>query len=149
MAKARARPTYSEAVAEMICARLAEGQGLRGACAGQDMPSPATVMGWIIDNYQGFGERYARAKEIAVAILSEELVEISDDGAKDVKVDADGRESIDHDAINRARLRVDTRKWLLSKLIPKKYGERLDVKHTATVTLLDVLGGNGSSSEEA
>ena len=74
-----------------------------------------------LDADPALAERYARAKSAALEAMANDILEISD---------GDG----DH---NRARLRVDTRKWLLSKLAPKKYGDKLDVdlKGKLTVTL--------------
>jgi hypothetical protein len=63
---------------------------------------------------------YARAREDRADLMADEILLISD--AKDTDV-------------NRDRLRVDTRKWLLSKLQPKKYGDKLDIEHTGGITL--------------
>lgn len=57
--------------------------------------------------------------------MADELLEISDDGLNDRMVDDDGNERIDYDHIARSRLRVDTRKWLLSKALPKIYGDKI------------------------
>ena len=64
-------------------------------------------------------------------ILAEQILEISDDVSSDYTELEDGRKVIDHEAIQRSRLRVDTRKWLASKLYPKRYGDRVDVDHTS------------------
>jgi hypothetical protein len=95
-------------------------------------------MGWVLSDLHGFGERYARAKEIAAHMLAEEIAEIADDGSRDYTVTEDGREIPDHDHINRSKLRVDSRKWLLSKLLPKKYGDKVDLN----------LGGQGKENPQ-
>jgi hypothetical protein len=59
--------------------------------------------------------------------MADRLLEIADDGTKDFKLDSHGNLIADHEHINRSRLRVDTRKWYLSKLAPKRYGEKVDV----------------------
>lgn len=56
--------------------------------------------------------------------MAEEILQIADDGRNDTYEDADGHERTDSDVIQRSRLRVDTRKWLMSKLAPKKYGDK-------------------------
>jgi len=58
--------------------------------------------------------------------LAEEILEIADDGINDTYETEDGKEKVNQDVINRSRLRVDTRKWLMSKLAPKKFGERVE-----------------------
>lgn len=64
--------------------------------------------------------------------MAEDILLIADDNGKDTYVSEDGVEQTDHDVIARARLRVDTRKWLLSKLQPKKYGDKMDLNATIT-----------------
>lgn len=88
-------------------------------------------------------ERYARAKEAALEAMADEILDIADEVAGDTFEDDQGNVKIAPDVVNRARLRVDTRKWLLSKLAPKKYGDKLDVdaKVGVTVTLPSPLAG--------
>jgi hypothetical protein len=76
---------------------------------------------------------YARAKEEMAEHFAEEMLEIADDGSNDwIERELERGNVIkvaDHEHIARSRLRVDTRKWLMSKLLPKKYGEKLDVNN--------------------
>lgn len=72
-------------------------------------------------------KRYARACEMRAEVMANEIIDISDDQENDVIITLDGNEIVNHNVINRSRLRVDTRKWLLSKLQPKKYGDKIDV----------------------
>ena len=82
--------------------------------------------------------RYARAKDLWLSFLAEETLDISDSREGDVIVDeATGKPIVNHNVIQRDRLRVDTRKWLLSKLVPKKYGDKIDV--TSDGKKLEVL----------
>ena len=62
--------------------------------------------------------------------MADELLEIADDGRNDRIADEDGNERTDHDVIARSRLRVDTRKWLLSKALPKIYGDKVQNEHS-------------------
>lgn len=90
------------------------------------MPARKTVNLWISNNKRGEGDNYARAREDYQDKVFEEILTISDDGSRDYTVDEDdGREVVDHDHIQRSRLRVDSRKWMLSKMDPKKYGDRI------------------------
>lgn len=72
-------------------------------------------------------KQYARACEKRADLIFEEIKELSDKQDKDVYIDAEGNERIDHNVIHRNKLQIDTRKWMLSKMMPKKYGERLDL----------------------
>jgi hypothetical protein len=93
-----------------------------------------------------FSQQYAKAREALLDHWAEEITEIADDGSNDwIKREAEeGRVEIKVDAehINRSRLRVDTRKWLLSKLAPKKYGDKTQVEHSGSVTLEQLITGS-------
>lgn len=97
----------------------------------------STVFKWLRD-YPKFSEQYARAKEVQVEAFAEDLIAISDDGENDtyeVKIGDTGEtvKKTDHDVIARSKLRVDTRKWLMSKMLPKKYGDRLGLDHSGSI----------------
>ncbi len=122
--------TYTRDVANLICAKMSAGASLRSICAADGMPPASTVRGWVVQDIDGFAERYARARDEQMANMAEELLEIADDGSRDYKKDADGRDVPDYDHIQRSKLRVDTRKWLLSKLMPKVYGDKVTTEVT-------------------
>lgn len=134
--KPRIRPTYSAAIAEEICDRLAKGESLKSICRDERMPDDHTVRKWVIDDYEGFAPQYARARDIGLEVMAEETIEIADDSGLDVVMTENGPRP-DGEVINRAKLRVDTRKWLLSKLAPKRYGDRLQVDATVSVEAMD------------
>lgn len=115
---------YSQETAEFICLRIANGESLRKIVADPDMPASSTVFKWLSEQ-KSFSEQYARAREAQMEVMAQEIIDIADDGRNDTYTDEDGNEHTNHDVINRSRLRVDTRKWLMSKLAPKKYGDRL------------------------
>lgn len=83
-------------------------------------------------------QRYARAKEKQLELLADEIIDIADDASNDfmkvVKNDIE-YEVENKELTKRSVLRVDSRKWLLSKLLPKKYGDKLDLNHAGNVTL--------------
>jgi len=129
------RPTvFTPAIAEEICERLSEGESLRSICRDERMPSERTVRGWVIEDRDGFSTQYARAREAQAHSMAEELLEISDDGSNDWmerrKQDGSVETVLDAEHVQRSRLRADTRKWLLSKMLPKVYGERVTTEHT-------------------
>lgn len=124
------RPSdYSRVIADLICERLAEGESLRAICRDEEMPAISTVMLWAI-RHKEFSEQYARAREQQAELYAAELIDIADEEPKHFVPDADGgvSERIDPAGIQRNKLRVDTRKWVASKLLPKKYGEKSAVE---------------------
>jgi hypothetical protein len=122
----RGRPSeYTEELAAKICSKLAEGKTLRAVCRIDGMPPESTVRRWALDDFNGFAAQYARAREIGYHSMADETLDIADDGTNDVIHDEDGHETTNYDVIARSRLRVDTRKWLLSKALPKVYGEKI------------------------
>lgn len=128
----RGRPSvYTAEIAATICARLAEGQSLREVCRGKGMPGETTVRSWAIDDVHGFSAQYAKAREAGYQLLADELLEIADDGSNDwmqrKNADGDSEDVVNHEHIARSRLRVDTRKWMLSKVLPKIYGDKVAV----------------------
>jgi len=130
------RPSsYTQEIADEICAQLAEGKSLRSVCKAESMPSVTTVFSWM-RLYPEFLKQYARSKEESADFLAEDLMDISDDGTNDWMASNDPdnpgyRANGEH--IARSRLRVDTRKWIASKLKPKKYGEKLDIAHSGSI----------------
>lgn len=128
------RPTeYTEERATYICQEIRKGRSLKSICREEEMPSAGAVILWASEDREGFADRYARACSIRLDVLSEELIEISDDSRNDSYVDEEGREHVNYDHIQRSKLRVDTRKWLLSKLRPEKYGKRQKLEHSGEV----------------
>jgi len=118
--------------AEMICERIAEGFTLRQIAKELGVASPSAIVNWARDD-EAFREQYARAKDLQADRFAEEIIEIADDGTNDwIKREIDGREVtvLDHEHIQRSKLRVDARRWLMAKMAPKKYGEKTEVAHT-------------------
>lgn len=129
------RPSdYTPEKATEICVRIADGQSVREIARGEDMPSMATIFRWL-SVHPEFQEQYARAKEAQALYLAEEILDVADDGTNDwmERKNDDGETigwNVNGEAIQRSKLRVDTRKWLLSKLLPKKYGDRVAMEHS-------------------
>jgi hypothetical protein len=122
-ARKTGRPSaYTPSVAAAICEALADGISLRKLCAQPAMPSMTTVMRWLADETkQEFRLHYAHAREAQADLFAHEILEIADDSSGDT-INKDGSIRINNEFIARARLRIDSRKWLASKLVPKKYG---------------------------
>jgi hypothetical protein len=111
----RGRPTvYTPELGDAICALLAEGETLNAICKRDEIPvSESTVRGWALNAEHPFSANYARAREVGYHKLADETLDIAD------------AQETDPGQVARDRLRVDTRKWLLSKALPKIYGDKL------------------------
>lgn len=147
---------YSEAVAERICEALANGRSLRSVCRDDGMPSQTTVFRWLADErFAPFRERYARAREAQADAIFDEIIDIADDGSNDWmerrREDGSVDEAVNHEHIQRSKLRIDARKWMAGKLAPKKYGDKLDVDVTSGGQAIGLAGfyGQGSAEEAA
>lgn len=93
-------------------------------------------------------ERYAHAKELALEAMADEMVALADESriGEKTKETKDGTFTEKGDMVDRSRLQIDTRKWLLSKLAPKKYGDKLDVEHSGGVTVEVMRFGKGPAT---
>lgn len=131
--KAGRPSSFTQEIADEICERIADGESLRSICGGGAMPNKSTVFRWLGAN-EIFRDQYARAKEAQAEALADEIVDIADDGQNDwMERNAEDNAGwvANGEALQRSRLRVDARKWIASKLLPKKYGDRqqVDVTH--------------------
>lgn len=125
------RPSkYTPAKGRAICKLLADGMTLNQVCERLGFAS-RTVRRWAVDQDE-FAPQYARSREIGYQKMADDLLDVADDGRNDW-MDTKFGPKVDREAVERSKLRVDTRKWLLSKALPKVYGEKLDVvnKHEA------------------
>jgi hypothetical protein len=128
------RPSeYSAERAAEICDLLAEGLSLRQIAARDGMPTKTTILRWLTHpDHADFRAQYARAREAQTEHFADEILEIADDGSNDwmerETEKGDIQAVVDHEHINRSRLRIDARKWLMAKLAPKKYGDKLQTE---------------------
>jgi hypothetical protein len=130
------RPTiYTPELGDVICERLASGESLIGICEDEGMPCESAVRAWALNPEHDIYAKYTRARELQAERMADEIIEIADERTGDKRTLRDGSEVIDNEAIQRSRLRVDTRKWYLSKVLPKKYGERTTVESTVKYDL--------------
>ncbi len=101
-------------------------------------PSAQTICEWRFD-HPLFAEQYAQAKRIQADLLAEEILEISDDSSNDFIEDKEGNEKLNSEHVQRSRLRVDSRKWIACKLLPKVYGDKVQNEVVAVVRHEDAL----------
>ena len=122
---------YTLELAEEICQRIASGESLAAICRSEHMPPTATVQTWVLDNREGFAAVFDRARELRAEKWAEELIDIADDSTNDYmdRVNAQGNVTrvLDTEHVARTRLRLDTRKWVISKVLPKKYGDKVEL----------------------
>lgn len=127
--KKAGRPTnYSPEFAETICDAIAtSSKGITRLC--HDNPdwcvNPDTVYSWL-NKHKEFSDMYARAKQQQIEVIIDEILSIADDSSCDYVINDEGKLIVDHEHINRSRLRIDTRKWLAAKLVPRLYGNVTD-----------------------
>lgn len=120
-----------------ICLRLAAGEPLAVICRDLDL-NIRTVNHWRKED-QGIADQFNDARDLGHDAIAAECICIADDGRRDYTKDKDGREVVDHDHIQRAKLRIDTRLKLLSKWDPRRYGDKLITENTnhTTVEVVD------------
>ena len=107
-------------LADMVLAGMRNGLSTFKACAAVGVHH-STFVGWVGEDAE-LANNYARAREDLIERIANEVIELSD---VDVGMQPDGKK--DWAAVQKQKLQVDTRKWLLSKLDPRKYGEKLEV----------------------
>jgi len=128
--KPMGRPTkYTAELGALICKVVSTtSDGLRTMCRkNPEFPTAETIRVWRLD-ISDFSALYAKAKLVQADILAEECLDIADDDSRDIKINDDGYEVFNGEFAARSRIRIDTRKWLASKLLPKQYGEAKELQ---------------------
>lgn len=104
---------YTPELANEICERIALGESLKAICSETGMPAQSTIFAWLKEIGE-FSEMYARAREMQAHCMVDEIIEIADNVIEE------------KDAIQKAKLRIDTRKWVAAKYHRKYYGDSTD-----------------------
>lgn len=134
--------SFTNEIADTICRRLSEGESLRSICATEGMPDRETVRRWRAAD-DGFDRQIMQARVAQAENMADELIDIADDGTNDYveRVRDDGVTHVvfDGEHYQRSRLRVDVRKWYLSKVLPKIYGDKLGVELSGDEALLAAM----------
>jgi len=137
--------SYSAPVARRICERIMHGETLKEIAKDPKMPSSNTVVKWLANpELADFREMYYYAKRVYAELLIEEIITLADDRSEDWEPTYDAAGNFtgwvpNNDTVQRSRLRIDTRKWLATKLLPKIYGDKVDVSHGVKGELADIL----------
>lgn len=137
------RPSiYTKELGDKICSELAEGKSLRHICLQEGMPEARTVHYWLLDkDKEDFFQQYARARDIQAENMFDEILAISDESRTDI---VGGDDKSDNARVQAHRLRVDSRKWYLSKVLPKKFGDKLDMTTNGKDFPVPIYGGNST-----
>ena len=136
---------YDQDTANQVCEMLQGGKSLRASCVDLDL-NPSTILLWA-KSHPEFNEQYTRAREIGYGLLADEIVSIADTPliGVETKIKQDGsRETTEGDMLGHRKLQIDTRKWMLSKMLPKVYGDKLELSGDAnnpihTVTRVELV----------
>lgn len=127
---ATGRPSlYSEQLVDEICEKIAtSNKGLHTILSENEaFPSFSTVFNWLSQpDKKYFLDKYTHARELQAEFLADEMIKIADDSSNDTEQTEFG-EKENKEWTNRSRLRVETRKWIASKLKPKVYGDKIDI----------------------
>jgi SHS2 domain-containing protein len=125
-----AEQIYTQEHFDRIWDEMAKGRSLKSICNDEGMPTERTVMRRVAAD-DVLCQQYARAMEQRADAIFDGMLDIADNTEKDMITLEDGREIVDHNVIGRDKLRIDTRKWILSRMNPKKYGDSSKVDVTS------------------
>lgn len=118
------RPSsFTPEVGDAICSRMSDGESLRAICREEGMPHVGTFLRWVA-NDSILREQYETAMEQRADAMFEEMFQIADETNRD-NIETENGDRPNAEWISRSRLRVDVRKWALSKMMPKKYGDKV------------------------
>jgi len=143
--KKKGRPsTYTKEMGQTLCTRMALGETMAEITKETGMPSKEVIYQWR-QIHPDFDSMYTRAREDQMHAWADQIISFADDGTEDVLRDGDGNPVLKangdpklyREHIDRTRLRIDTRKWLMAKILPKVFGDRMAVDATHTVEQKD------------
>lgn len=117
-----------ETAMTFVLQQIADGKSVKSIFDKREIELPTRSMfhTWLIEN-SGFLDKYEKSMIMRSDIIFDEILEIADETANDEIDLGDGIKAVNHEAIQRARLKIDARKWILAKMVPKKYGDKVDV----------------------
>lgn len=134
---------FTNEIFDEICALICKGESLRSICRSKDMPSIETFR-MHVNKDESKAAHYAHAREERAEYIFEECMDIADQSENDI----DELGQVDQEAIQRAKLRIDTRKWMLGKMQPKKYGDKIGIDMKAEITAAPTIMFGDTSTKE-
>ena len=109
--------------------------------------SSKTFYEWIEEDEEKV-KQYARVTELRAEALLDEMFDIVDETSHDTITTDKGQEIPNGEWMQRSRLRYDARKWLIGKLNPKKYGDKIQNEHSGEIKSTIISLGNGINPNE-
>lgn len=129
----------------LILSEIEEGASLRSILRREEMPNKQTFFNWIYEDKEKV-DQYARACELRSESIFEDILEIADETSGDKQYTESG-EVIDSEYVARSRIKIDARKWMLGKMNPKKYGDKIQQEVSGEITTTVISLGNGIKPE--
>ena len=155
------RPSeYTEAIADLICIRIAEGESLREIVKTEGMPDRVTIYRWLLA-HKDFRNHYTQAREDQADTYADEIIAIADEMPEVIAVTDKHGALIEHKLdgafLQWQKNRIDARKWTAMKLKPKKYGEKVTVggapgepvEHKVEISMFDAIVKNLELTKQA
>lgn len=143
------RPSlYTQELADKICEQIGNGHSMRTICAPEDMPDMSTVFRWI-RTHEEFRNQYARACEERTEAHNESLLDFGDE-AIELAQNSDPKAA--GAVVQAVKLKADNLKWVMSKMKPKKYGDKLDMTTNGKdlpTPLLNAIRNNDSDQKDS
>jgi len=116
---------YTQAIGDKVCELIASGHSLNEVAAKPGMPAKSQILRWAAHSANAqFCNQYTKAMEIRLEGMADDIHDIADNGRNDW-MERNGQQVTNPEALNRSRLRCDVRKWTLARLLPKKYGDKI------------------------
>lgn len=132
-----------EEIIKIVLQRISEGESLRAILPiGNDLISREYFNQWLHEDTT-LVDRYTHAREERADKIFEDIIDIADNKENDVSISENGV-VLNSEFVQRSKLKIDARKWMLSKMLPKKYGDKLDIDHTTKgeeVKQVFIIGG--------
>lgn len=141
-------PIYSDEIADLICARIADGEFLRVICRDPGMPKWRTVYNWK-ETKPEFAEKLKEARKAGYDALAEDSLLMLDDQPE--RIGTMFGDKVDSGHVQWMKNRAEQRLKMLAKWDSGRYGDRLDLKHSGdvTVTVKDYTGRKKASEPDA
>lgn len=126
---------YDDKLATEFCERMCKGEAPTQICTDPRMPSYPTIIRWSLSDdpkYEVFRVMYEESRKIMWLYHADQMLDVSDNSKNDYmdrynKFTEETERVFDNENVQRSKLRIDTRRWLLSKMLPHIFGDKVDV----------------------
>jgi hypothetical protein len=118
------QPALTPELKAEVCRRIADGETVRQIAASENMPAKSTIFAELRRDTE-FARQYAVAREQQLMCWEDDLIAVADDSTGDTIERDDGSTVTDHENVARSKLRIWTRQWVMSKRLPRVYGDRI------------------------